>query len=153
MDLQGFLENVLDDFAHAISIDLISHIDQKVHTTKLERREKALSYIIESLTGDMSGSGDYTNGFFPGVAWCDQMLALVVTCRDACRSVEARTGFERAEKRIRWALDHPKESMRVSVHTCVGCGEEIPPNGGNHECTNARANIRNAAMTRDDTVQ
>lgn len=139
------LEDLFRDFYRTIAGDLAQCLSQKVGTTKLERRERAVAYVLDNLTGEL--------GRFHSEQWVLDLLGTILALKANARTQEAKVAYERAERRLRWALDNPKEGLREGMWTCLACGEIMPPDGGNHECTNRRATSKDRTMMHDDTVK
>jgi len=121
--------------------NLCSCVNQQENTTKHGRRERALSYLLESLTGD------YSTRFTADGAI--RLLGLIQACLANAKSAEAKVGLERTEKRLHYLLEDP---MRLSGNaSCVAC-HEIYQRGTSHQCTNATARGKDAQLARDPDV-
>lgn len=134
------LEAVLRRWMRAVSLDLAQCVTQKMRTSKHERRERALSYLLETLSSHMC--------FLPTEEEAILLINLIETVKGKVEDEEAGIGLERAEKRLRWKLSNEDLS---GVRRCVACGEAY--RGDNHECTSKAAAAKDAAMARDDSVK
>ena len=126
-----------------IALDLLQCLDQKELTTKHVRREKALAYLLESLTG----SPNYIRRSKEEV---EGLLVLIGQLQANVKTEEAKIGYQRTEKRLRYMLDHPQQCLGNQKNECHACGELYE--GGNHVCTNQASRMKDIVMTRDDTV-
>ena len=136
------IENLLSVHKRTLAVDLSQCQNQKTVTSKHQRRERTLSYLVEMLTGSFS--------FRPSETEAVALVCLIEETLSNTHEQEARIGLERAEKRLRYMLSNP-ELLRRGLHTCVACGEEYA--GFNHECTNLSARTKDRVMTHDETVK
>lgn len=120
--------------------DLASTLSQKIRTTKLDRRERALAYLIESFTGAQEAMSHDRARMIWEVA--DQL------CKRT-RSSEVKVACNRTMARMTFVLNEDE----IMTTECVACGEKVLPGGhGKHSCNPAKIAHKNAAMMRDDTV-
>ncbi len=124
------LDMIFASHKRNILADLTSAATQREYTTKQGRRERATAYVIENLTGYLT--------VFPNEEWVLKLLKAVDLLRGNARSPEAGVALDRAEKRLRRALEDP--SCFYGNRQCVGCNEWY--NGDDHECTSAAAKAK-----------
>lgn len=136
------VEAFLDQHSYTLANDFAACADQKTGTSRHLRREKALSYMIET-----ESQGMYLKF---SEQYCLDLIALIAVLKANAKSAEARTGYERAEHRLGWLLSHP-EQLR-GKNECIGCGEIIDHNQP-HECTNAVARGKNSQLARDPDLE
>ncbi len=142
-DLGNSLEKILKFYLRNAVTDLALCEAQTICTTKHERRERALAYLLENITGE--------HNKYPSEDFVQEFLGIVKALLPRMRSQEAKTGLERTEKRLRYALMNEEECIAGS-QTCVACNERYQA-GTSHECTNKRAQTRDRIMTQDDSIQ
>ncbi len=145
-DHYEFLVNLLHNFSKQLGQDLAQCTTQSTRTTKHDRREKALAYLLDTLTSDPHqkfSSGD----------WCLSVLSLTSAmrhCPSPPTSPEVLTALDRIDKRLEKALQEPSRYIS-NKQACVGCGEVLDV-GQEHECTNKSSIMKDLTMKRDDTI-
>lgn len=140
-DFMDALElHLLRRWARIIALDLYQCKTQTIRTSKHARRERCLSYLIESLTGNII--------FTPAEQDAIDLINIIEEIKGNTEEPEAKIGLDRAEKRLRWRLSNQDF---LEVRHCIACGETYK--GDNHECTSKEAAAKDKAMTRDDLIQ
>ncbi len=141
-----FMVKLLSNFSKQLGEDLAQCTTQSTRTTKHDRREKALAYLLDTLTSDPMMR-------FPNEKWCQSELALTNAMRHAPNpptSGEVLVALDRVDKRLEKALQDPVAKL-MHKRACVGCGE-ILDIGQAHECTNASSIMKDIMMKRDDII-
>ncbi len=141
-----FMVKLLSNFSKQLGEDLAQCTTQSTRTTKHDRREKALAYLLDTLTSDPMMR-------FPSEKWCQSVLALTNAVRHAPSpptSPEVLVALERVDKRLENALRNPGARL-LHKQACVGCGEILDV-GQEHQCTNASSIMKDIMMNRDDTI-
>ena len=141
-EFHNSLEAALTQNMRAIVVDLAQVQTQKVNTTKHGRREKALAYLLEIITGDTA--------FFPTQDHAMILLFLVRESLAMTHSPEATVALKRTESRLSYRLDNPEKLYGYS--TCTACGD-LMQRGQSHECTNRSAAAKDRIMAQDDSVK
>jgi len=137
----NFLTNWIKTWSNWIAVDFLQCVDQKTRTTKLSRREKAVAYVIESMTGDPD--------FKTSEKEIIGLLGIIEKLIANAGSDEAKTALKRAEKRLRWKLEHPMEIYGNA--RCVACNE-VYPRDESHECTSVASKQKDASLARNPDV-
>lgn len=128
------VKSLVNDFADDLGNDLAAAVAQQRHTTKLDRRQRALAYLLETLTGGMER--------FPDEDWVLRMLDLVAAFRANAKAGEVLVALDRTERRLRHALATQAWVRR----TCVACGDPYTPD---HRCADKHARAKDATMSRE----
>src|SRR5262249_3697950 len=138
------LMRVFRRYLGRIVSNLEAALHQKLKTSKLPRKLRALAHILEDLTGELVGEPLSR----PDTETTLGLLDLVLQAQKAAGGIpEAKTCLVRAETRLRrWLMEGPRYER-----TCVACGEGY--NGSNHTCTNAAAKAKDLAMGRDPDLK
>lgn len=133
-----------DKVRQEVALDLAQSTTQTTHTTKLDRRQKALAYLLDNLTGAWRCEDEFT--LFPSEEWCVEVSGLCERLHAVATSAEVKVACERSIKRLRDALIYARWGRK----TCVACGERYE--GGDHACTGRAAKCRDARMAHDPTL-
>ena len=140
----GVLTRLLKDWAETLAGDLAQAGTQVTRTTKLERRQRALAYLLEALTGDLY---DPVFCCFPSAEWCVGLLNVLERLTANANAPEVRVACKRASDRLRRALD--EDNFR-GHRRCAGC--DAVYRGNDHKCDPDKVRARDAAMAADRDI-
>lgn len=140
-ELFQVLEAIFKTDSRQLSLDLSRCVAQTIQTTKHARRQRALAFLLETLTGGWLRKPTRTE--------VETLLVQVGRLQKLITgNTETTVGLERTEKRLRWLLDHP-EGLR-GEHQCIACDEWYTEN---HQCTNTKARGKDSTMAHDSEIQ
>lgn len=135
--------SVLDNYTKKIWGDLSQCFSQKTRTTKHDRREKTLAYLLEVATFEMVAEPGIKNVQEKAL----ELIKVVGDLQEKTVSQEAKVSLERSFKRLSEILNNPQYSGKNKQ--CFACNEYY--SGGNHVCNNKTAKSKDGIMGYDDS--
>ena len=146
--IEKFLLNFLRKHGAYLVTDLAQCEKQVLQTTKHGRREKALAYMLDAVSGMRADACT-----LPDEQECIEWINACETLKAMSKSPEVQTSYDRTIKRLSWQLTYLDNYANGKVGPgCKGCGMPIKQ-GESCDCDNRRGRAKDAAMARDDTVQ
>jgi len=140
------LRVTLSRHAATIGDDLASVEFQKVRTTKHDRRERALAYLLESLSG-------YEISNWGRNPWREEEMPAVWAILDKLKLsplADVKVAAKRTERRLAY---HLNDAVVPRAHErCVACGAEMIDPMKSCSCDNPAGRAKDAAMARDDQI-
>ncbi len=145
MDVAKWLHELFNERRHCNSMveDLAQTVSQKTRTTKQDRRERALAYLLENLTGYLDNSWG-----FDSEEWAVEFVNVIDELRRHMKSPEALVALDRAERRLRHALTSGEGLPRTK---CDKCGAVYNCRTV-HECYSRKDAARDRAMGHDPDI-